>query len=146
MRRQKNLPARLVCVLCASLTIGCNISEPTEGTPAPRPLPPQAQPPAPLAPPAQSGGTSITGLVTAESGECIIGALVQVVDGPRAGAEYTQTRCFSWDYEEVGFSFSHLPSVVPVTLRASAAGFTTAYATLTPTRSTADAIIVLKKE
>jgi hypothetical protein len=130
---------------CTSLIMGCNISEPTEGAPHP-PSQPQAQPPAPPAPPPPIEGASIAGFVADESGGCIVGARVQVVDGPKAGAEYTQTRCFSWDFEEVGFYFTGLPSTVPVTLRASAAGFKTADATLTPTRTTDDAIIVLTKE
>ena len=134
---------RLGGLLCIALASGCTgESQPT----GPGDPPASSQPPAAPAPPPPAEGASITGFIVDESGECIIGARVQVVDGPKAGTDYTQTQCDWWELG-YGFYFVGLPSAVPMTLRASAAGYRTVDAMLILTRSgSSDAIIVLERD
>jgi hypothetical protein len=67
---------------------------------------------------------SIAGFVIDKSDECIIGARVEMIDGPQAGAVFVQTVCGFWDYgEDLGYSFHKLPVGASITLRATAAGY-----------------------
>jgi hypothetical protein len=80
-------------------------------------------PPPDLTPMAESG--RIGGFVYDESHNCIIGARVEITDGLRAGWATSQGSCSPWDYgDDVGFLFFDLPIALPVTLRASAEGYT----------------------
>jgi hypothetical protein len=94
--------------------------------PAPPGSPPTSNP--------SSGLTFLLGLIIDETGACIVGASVQVLDGQRAGESMTQeTPCDAWGYSG-GFEFDSLTPGVPMTLRASAQGYvdrdTTVYPTL----------------
>jgi hypothetical protein len=73
-------------------------------------------------------------VVDDETGDCIVGATVQVVSGQRLGESVTQTKpCeYSWDYE-IGFEFKDLAPGVEMRLRASASGYTPHEKTLIPT-------------
>lgn len=85
----------------------------------------------PTAPPAGGGRTgSVSGFAHLSSGVCLPGAVVEVLDGPRAGARVVQTDpCGSvWDYSG-GYSFSDLPANTNVRLRASKSGYVTREAT-----------------
>lgn len=92
------------------LLLGCNGESPTS---------PTAQPPSPVA---RMG--VVSGNVHTTTGACLVGAVVEVMDGPRAGARFTQTACQgAFDYGDDGYSFRDLPSDVNVRLRASKAGY-----------------------
>ena len=76
---------------------------------------------------------AVAGFVLSANDDCIIGAKVVVVDGVRAGASFTQTVCGIWDYgSDLGYSFVNLPIGTPVTLRATADGFTAKEITALP--------------
>ena len=115
----------LVCI--AGLT-GCNDTK--ESVALPLPTDPTTS--TPLTP-AQSLTGSIAGFVIDKSEQCIMGARVQMIDGPRAGEVFVQNVCGFWDYgEDLGFSFHGLPSGTPVTVRATADGYTPANISATP--------------
>jgi hypothetical protein len=118
----------LTAAALAALLIGCDVAS--------DPAAPPSDPVTwnePYAPGGGSSNLSIAGFVIDESEQCIIGALVQVVDGPRKGASFVQTVCGFWDYgENLGYSFHGLPGQ-PVTLRATAEGYRTAEVVGTPT-------------
>ncbi len=79
-----------------------------------------------------TGHLAIAGFVIDASEECIVGARVEVIDGPRAGASFVQTKCGFWDYgADIGYSFQGLPHQ-PVLLRATANGYKTADVVGTP--------------
>lgn len=64
----------------------------------------------------------IWGQVLKESGMCIRGAVVEIVDGPGIGLKSGQPdECDAWDY--VGYEFHDLPLGATVTLRATASGY-----------------------
>lgn len=90
----------------------------------------------PYAPPSPGGGSSnlsVAGFVLEASEACIIGARVEVIDGPRKGDSFVQTRCGFWDYgADLGYSFHGLPPK-PVTLRATADGYDPAEIVASPT-------------
>ena len=74
-------------------------------------------------------------VVDNETGDCIVGATVQVVRGQRLGESVTQTKpCMnSWDYDyESAFVFKDLAPGVEMTLRASASGYTPLEKTVIP--------------
>jgi hypothetical protein len=76
---------------------------------------------------------TVAGFVLTEADECIIGAQVEVVDGPRAGSRVTQTTCGFWDYGiENGYAFT-FSSGEAVTFRATAAGYKPAQIRAFPT-------------
>jgi hypothetical protein len=71
-------------------------------------------------------------MVIEGSGGCIENATVQVVSGQRQGENQVQeTPCGAWDYGG-GFLFKNLTPGVPMTLRASAPGWTTQEQTFMP--------------
>ena len=81
----------------------------------------------PTAPPAGGSRTGfVSGFAHVSSGACLPGAIVEVLDGPRAGARVTQADpCGSvWDYSG-GYSFGDLPANSNVRLRASKSGYVT---------------------
>jgi hypothetical protein len=104
-------------VLILVLAVACSRSElPTGPTTA-------TQPPTAGAQPTTTNGT-IAGFVIDESDQCIIGARVELIDGPRAGVAFVQTVCGFWDYgDDIGYSFHNLPIGMPVTVRATAKGY-----------------------
>jgi hypothetical protein len=64
----------------------------------------------------------IWGQVLKESGLCIRGAMVEIIEGPGMGRKSGQPdNCGAWDYD--GFSFDDLPLGATVTLRATASGY-----------------------
>jgi hypothetical protein len=73
-------------------------------------------------------------VVDDETGDCIVGATVQVVRGQRLGESVTQTESCgdSWEYDFVGFAFEDLAPGVEMTLRASASGYTPHEKTVIP--------------
>jgi hypothetical protein len=87
----------------------------------------------PLTPGAQHTGGSIAGFVIDEAEQCIIGARVELIDGPRAGAVFVQTECGFWDYGDVGYSFNDLPLGLPTTIRATASHYQSAEMRAVPT-------------
>ena len=99
------------------------------------PTPPAPTPPAPAPPSSPSSGlTFLLGLIIEDSGACIVGASVRVLDGQRAGEiRMQETPCDVWGYSG-GFEFDSLTPGVPMTLRASAPNYvdldTTVYPTL----------------
>ena len=67
---------------------------------------------------------SIAGFVIDAFDECIIGARVEMIDGPQAGTSFVQTVCGFWDYgDDLGYSFHNLPLGITVTIRATAEGY-----------------------
>lgn len=128
------------------------VAAPTAPTPPavppPPPPPPPSPPPVPALPPGTPANASIAGFVIDESDECIIGARVELIDGPRAGAVFVQTVCGFWDYgEDIGFSFHDLPVGIPVTVRATANGYKPAERRVIPTSTYSySTMIVLRRE
>ena len=132
---------RLKALVLGVLLIGCDgTSDPAAPHPGPsNPVtpttPPQPEPINPVNPPAPSpsANNSIAGFVIDASESCIVGARVEVIDGPLAGASFVQTKCGFWDYgADIGYAFNGLPGK-PVTLRATAEGYKTAEVVGTPT-------------
>lgn len=119
----------LGAIVSAALLSGC------KG--APEPAAPFADSTQFLPVPQPAPGTalgSIAGFVIDSSDECIIGARVEILDGPRAGESFVQTMCGFWDYgDDLGYSFSNLSVGIPVTLRASATGYYSVVQRATPT-------------
>ena len=77
---------------------------------------------------------SIAGFVIDADEQCIIGARVEMIDGPQAGKSFVQTVCGFWDYgADLGYSFHNLPAGVAVTIRATAEGYKPAEKTAVPT-------------
>lgn len=103
-------PNLAICgIVILSFLTGCNGELPTT------PLP---------APPDGTSTGSVSGNVYAKSGGCLVSAVVEVLDGPRAGARVTQTVCQSpWDYGDDGYTFTGLPANSTVRLRASREGY-----------------------
>ena len=79
-----------------------------------------------LPPPPVTMGTGagfVWGHVVMDSGICIEGAVVEIIDGPGLGQKQTQrTPCDAWSYGD-GFEFRGLPLGATITLRASARGY-----------------------
>ena len=125
MTHHRLIPALVLVVLL----IGC------DGTHDPAAPPSGLTWDEPYAPPTQGGGSSnlsVAGFVIEADESCIIGARVEVIDGPRKGASFVQTKCGFWDYGDIGYVFNGLPGG-PVTLRATAEGYRTADKVGTPT-------------
>jgi hypothetical protein len=112
MPRPRNSSPLLLSFLV--LCLGCGDTAAPSQSPPPTPQsPPPAQP-------AMSG--FIWGQVLKESGVCIRGAVVEIVDGPGIGLKSGQPdECGAWDY--VGYEFRDLPLGATVTLRATALGY-----------------------
>src|SRR6478736_145468 len=93
------------------LAVSCSRSELTTAPAAPaRPSPESSQP--------TLGYGTIAGFVIDRSDQCIIGARVELIDGPGAGAASVQTVCGFWDYgEDIGYAFHNLPVGMEVTVR-----------------------------
>jgi len=137
----------LGALVCAALLLGCQnaaepVAQPTKPTTA---TPPPTPPPTPSAP---STTGSIAGFVIDKSEQCIIGARVEMIDGPRAGDVFVQTVCGFWDYgDDLGYSFHDLPLGIPVTVRATAQGYRPADRRVAPTNPYSyTTMIVLTKE
>jgi len=65
----------------------------------------------------------ILGYVVDQSGLCITGAVVEIIDGPGTGRTSGQADvCAAWDYGGE-YEFDNLPLGATVTLRASAPGY-----------------------
>jgi hypothetical protein len=79
----------------------------------------------PTNPPPPQGTGGIGGYIFAGTdGNCLVGARVELVDGPRAGEVIQQSDCpFGDGY---GYYFQNLPLNTRVTFRASAPGYKTA--------------------
>jgi hypothetical protein len=111
-------------------------------------VPPTTTPP--VTPGAQPSNAAVAGFVidADDRNQCIIGARVELVDGPQAGAVFVQTVCGFWDYStNLGYSFLGLPSGIPVTLRATAKGYKPAEILGVPTNPFQyTTMIVLTKE
>lgn len=81
---------------------------------------PTAPAPPPPPPPTNRSGF-VWGYVFGPSGECLPGAVVEVLDGAKAGARSTQTEC-NFD-DGLGYSFRDLPPDMMVRVRASREGY-----------------------
>lgn len=112
----------LGAIVSAALLTGCkDAPEPVAPPVSSTPLTPVPQP----AP--QPTGGSIAGFVIDAAEHCIVGARVELIDGPQAGAVVVQGgECGFWDYGDVGYSFNDLPLGVPATIRATASGYQSA--------------------
>jgi hypothetical protein len=120
----------LVCACGESPTDPSAGMPPTTGTPGATP----------------TGG--IAGFVLTPSQNCIVGARVEIIDGPKAGSVVTQNVCGFWDYgDDNGFVFSGLPLDRPTTLRATATGYNSTDVRVTATNPWSWSIhITLTKE
>lgn len=104
-------------VMISLLLLGCNGNSPTEP---------------PLPPPATTG--FVSGTILVNTGACLPGAVVEILDGPRAGDRVTQNQCGgAWDGAPPGFSFTSVPVSVPVRVRASKQGYRSKEETFLPT-------------
>ena len=72
------------------------------------------------------------GMVISNGGGCIQGAVVEIVGGQGVGRRMTQTDPCSWWDPGEGFIFTDLVPDVELTIRASAAGFTSKESTVKP--------------
>ena len=109
---------KLAAAILATLyLVGCSAEDRAKGLPT--------SPTQTSAPPVTSPTTGgIWGMVLEESGACIVGATVEVIDGERRGEIQVQrTPCGYWDYDG-GFVFDNLHMGTQITLRASASGYT----------------------
>ena len=110
----------LMCFVLAIGAAGCfGDASPAE----PRQL---QTPGSPIMPPPSlaSGPAFIWALVVDPSGVCIAGATIYVVSGPFADQTFVQdSNCDAWAYSG-GVWFGNLAEGVTMTLRASAAGYT----------------------
>lgn len=99
-----------------TLLISCNGQSPTA---------PAGQPPTQTPPPTSARMGIVSGNVYAgSSGGCVLGAVVEVMDGAKAGTRATQTGCQTpWDYGDDGYTFRDLPPDINVRLRASKDGY-----------------------
>jgi len=96
--------------------------------------------------PIPGASTSVSGFVIDSTGACIEGAIVEVVRGQAQGQQTIQeTPCSAWDYGG-GFEFKDLLPGLEMTLRASAAGWSTEEQTVVPSSGTRAAVeITLQK-
>ena len=102
---------RTACVLLAMSFAACsrNVELPTGPTTS-------------TEPPSSSTVGGIGGYVFAVSdGACLVGARVEVADGPKAGEALVQKDCPFGD--AYGYSFNDLPINTLMTIRASAPGY-----------------------
>jgi len=135
MNRAKSLVVRSSSALFFGvlLLLSCNGNAPTE----PRT---QTAPPTQTTPPPQTtqSGT-VWGYVQNSTGACITGAVVEVLDGPLAGAKSTQWFECGDVWEGGAYVFRDLPVNTSVRLRASKEGYRsqemTAYATALPAQA-----------
>ena len=125
------LPALILVSLAASACSGESDRAPTV------PIPTAPTPPAPPPPSSPSSGvTFLLGLIIEDTGRCIVGASVRVLDGQRAGETRMQeTPCDAWGYSG-GFEFDSLTPGVPMKLRASAPDYVDLDTTVYPTLGT----------
>ena len=99
-------------LLSTLLVLGCSSDD--HGLAQNSPIPPPVE---------QEPLASLWGMVVGESGACIEGATVTVVDGQGLGQSIEQTTdCDAWGYE-AGFVFRNLTPGVAMTLRATAPGY-----------------------
>ena len=113
----RSWPQSFFGVVILLLLLSCNGDSPT--APPAQPAPPQSPPPT------VTRLGFVGGYVYTPSGACLPGAVVEVLDGPRAGARSIHIdHCQSpWDYEDAyGYSFQDLP-VGNVRMRASKEGY-----------------------
>jgi hypothetical protein len=116
----------LLTIAAALLAIGCSQAPVRSPTSPSFPLPPRTPSPGP------SPDTFLPAMVVDRTGSCIVGAIVEVVRGQRAGASATQlVRCDVWDVGDI--VFNHLTPGVEMTLRATAPGYVESEKTLIPT-------------
>jgi predicted small lipoprotein YifL len=115
--------------LLATLTLaGCG----GEAAPSAPPFDPVPPAPPPAVAPTSRGGAFVWGVVLTRDGGCIAGATLRVVGGQALGDSLTQRApCGPWD-DAGGFAFTGLTSGVPLTIRASAAGYVSKEVTLVP--------------
>ena len=105
--------SRLVGSLLVVLGLGCG--EPAAPTPQP-------SPPTPTAPTPTAASGYIWGQVLDQSGVCLPGGEVEIVDGPGVGRKSSQPGgCTAWDYD--GYEFRDLQLGATVTLRATTPGY-----------------------
>ena len=95
-------------------------------------------PPAIGTPPSGVATATVFGFAHDEFGVCVPGAVVELLDGPRAGARVTQANpCGAiWDVDG-GYSFSGLPVNTVVRIRASKPGYRTVEITALVTNAAA---------
>ena len=120
----------LFAVACAALVTGCVDASDVV---TPRPKPSNTSPPPDIQP--GMANVSIAGFVIDESSQCIIGARVELMDGPKAGVFFVQTECDFWSGGDQGYYFGGLPHGIPVTLRATGTGFKPSDTIVTPTNT-----------
>lgn len=86
--------------------------------------------PGPPAPTPKRTGI-VAGAVFNEQSLYVLGARVELLDGPRAGAMVLQEAGSSWE-EPPGFYFDDLPPLVPTLVRVTASGYKTIELWITP--------------
>ena len=121
-------------VACSSDTVPSSPTTPNPASATPTPTPPTP-------PPIANGWIWVMAVVT--GGACIEGATFEVVSGQGPiGAVITQeTPCSVWDFG--GVTLRDLMLNVPVTLRASAAGYNSVEKTILPkTAGTVDGFVL----
>ena len=111
MSREKSLVVS--CVVVLLLLLSCERTSPTE---------PRAQPPA-SPPPTAAGPGIVWGWVQDSSGACIVGAVVEALDGPLAGAKSSQQDVCGPVWDGGAYVFDTLPVNTYVRLRASKGGY-----------------------
>lgn len=90
------------CVIVA-LLVGCKAESPT----APAPT-----------------NANVRGTVYEESGSCLAGATVEILDGPQGGTRLTRSVCQGTSDESFdGYTFRDLPPNIDVQVRASKEGY-----------------------
>jgi len=116
LRRPGRSPRQIVAAMAVLLTISCNGESPTA---------PTAQPPTGAVSPA----SFVSGVVFSSSGACVPGAVVELLDGPKAGLKSTQKDCDVAG--DGGYVFRDLPNI-PVRVRASRDGYQSQENTIPP--------------
>lgn len=117
-------------IFAALILVGCSPLSDDRSPTAPNP--PAETPQTPPLPPPSPSTSSVWVMVIAESGACIDGATVEIVDGQGLGQKLTQKAdCDYWAYSG-GVTFPGLTPRVNLTLRASAAGYVTEDKTIAP--------------
>jgi hypothetical protein len=133
---------KLATIALAALVLGaCSQESQSLLDPTPDPVISAHTPP-----PAPATNGWIWAMAVGEDGGCITGATFTVVSGQSYVGEVItqQTPCAVWDYGDVGIMLRGLTPGVAMTLRASAAGYSTVEKTVLAQSSGTSEIFALK--
>lgn len=124
MRLAERSIVRTLCIAALTTVAGASCHDATE----PAPFGPAVG----TEPSIPSGPAFLWVMVVASSGICLEGATIEVVSGQRAGEKITQkTPCDAWSYDG-GVTFQNLTAGLPMTLRATAPGYSVQEQTIVP--------------